>query len=136
MAVLHGASWGISHGTKSQTVIAVGGRAVVCIYSESCWGGWKDSRIIVTETRPSHPQLPVIQPRASRSNFCPFKVQLIPGDYLGQTIVMVMAMAGLWAHLLHSSRRVRRLMEGLGSCLGLRLLVIRDKAACAMLTRR
>lgn len=131
LTVPHRASWGISQGTKLQTVIAICGG---CAFIPSCYGGWKDSGIIARETRPSHPQLPVIQSRASRTNFCPFKMRLIPGDYLLQAIVIVMA--GMWAGLCNSSQRVRRLMEGLGSCLGLGLLVIRDKAACAMLTWR
>lgn len=43
----------------------------ICVYSESCWGGWKDSGIIAWESRPSHPQLPVFPPRAARTDFCP-----------------------------------------------------------------
>lgn len=57
--------------------------------------GWLE-RIIAWETRPSHPQLPVIQPRALRTNFCPFKVWFVPGDHLPQAIVMVMEQAVAW----------------------------------------
>lgn len=50
-----------------------------------------------------------MQPRVSRTNFCPFKVWLVPGDYHPQAIVMVMA--GMWPGLPSGPERLRHLME-------------------------
>lgn len=80
------------------TVRAVFWGGGICIYSESCWGGQKEQQH--EKTRPSHPQLPVIQPRALRTNFFPFKVWFVPGDHLLQAIVMVMEQAVAWPHQL------------------------------------
>ena len=129
MAVPHVVSWGISHGTKLQLEQFEGGDM------HWCWEllGWLE-RIIAWETRPSYPQLPVIQPKALRTNFFPFSVVCPwgpppPGHCDGDG-------AGCGLASSPTPRGPSIQWRILGSCLREGLLVIRGPAACAMLTWR
>lgn len=111
-------SWGISQGTKSQNSYC--NLLGDCIYSESDWSGWKNSGIIARETRPSHPQLPVIQPRALRTNFCPFKV------CLALETASPRPLWWWWPGPFNSSLRTRHLLAEPGQLSGVVLRVVGD----------